>query len=322
MRNLHALGVTDIVAYDPSELARTNAVAVLPVKSVAALDELWGMAPDVAFVTSPTALHSEHALEGARRGIHLFVEKPLSHTWEGVEAVLAETQKNGLITMVGCNMRFHPGPAKVKEKLNQNGVGRVLSARIEVSSWLPGWRPHQDYRQAYSASQALGGGCILDCIHEIDLARWYLGEVSALMCMADHVSSLEMDVEDVAAIICRHESGAISEIHLDYVRRPASRSCEITGENGVVSWRLQDRKAQIWDGPSGNVEEYEQAAGWEANNMYLDEVRHFLECVRAGRETVCSVTEAAQVLRIALAAKVSALEGRLVRRCRKTGAFE
>src|ERR1700746_2344216 len=140
------------------------------------------------------------------KGLPVFVEKPLCHTPTLLQKISDSVERRRVVSLVGCNMRFHPGPAQVKELLDQNRIGRILFARLQAGSYLPAWRPAQDYRTNYAAKEETGGGCILDCIHEIDLTRWYLGEVREVVCMADHMSSLEIKTEDVAAIVCRHTS--------------------------------------------------------------------------------------------------------------------
>jgi predicted dehydrogenase len=108
-------------------------------------------APELVIVATPTALHAEHALAAARRGCHVFVEKPLAHSSAGVWELADEVARRDLISLVGCNMRFHPGPAAVKRLLDSGAIGRVLFARLHAGSYLPEWRPGQDYRESYSA---------------------------------------------------------------------------------------------------------------------------------------------------------------------------
>lgn len=209
-------------------------------------------------------------------------------------------------------MRFHPGPAQVKDLLDQHRIGRVLFARIQAGSYLPGWRRGQDYRANYAAREDTGGGCILDCIHEIDLTRWYLGEVRSVLCACGKLSSLEIETEDVAALLCRHESGALSEIHLDYVQRSYERDCQIVGEQGSIFWQFKTGEVRWFDTVDGEWTTLSQPPGWELNQMYVDEMEHFLECVRDQRPTMLSIPDAISVMQIALAAKRSAREGRLV----------
>ena len=82
----------------------------------------------------------------------------------------------------------------------------------------------------------LGDGAILDAIHEIDYIRWLLGEVAGTTCVAGKLSQLEIDTEDVAAILLRFETGAVEEIDLDYIQRAYRRTCQIIGEEGTLHW--------------------------------------------------------------------------------------
>jgi predicted dehydrogenase len=183
---------------------------------------------------------------------------------------------------------------------------------MHVGSYLPDWRPGSDYRENYAAHEETGGGCIFDCIHEIDLARWYLGEVQELLCMAAHTGSLEIETEDVAALLCRHVNGAISEIHLDYIGRTYERGCHIAGERGSLFWDFNGKQVRWFDADKREWTTFPQSDDWELNDMYVAEMRHFLACVESRRETELPISEAVAVMHIAFAAKGSAREGRLI----------
>ncbi|RQW80498.1 MAG: gfo/Idh/MocA family oxidoreductase, partial [Methanothrix sp.] len=277
------------------------------------LEEGLDWRPDFAVIASPTDLHAMQALQAARSGCHLFIEKPLSHTEAGLKELQEEISGRNLITLVGCNMRFHPGPAKVKELLEHNAIGKILFARVHTGSYLPQWRPGQDYLKSYSANASMGGGCILDCIHEIDLARWYLGEMEDVFCRAEHLSSMKMDVEDTAILVCKHFSGALSEVHLDYVQRTYERGCQIAGEDGSIFWDYRQGQVRWFDASSDQWKTYSQAGGWTVNQMYIDEMRHFLRCLEEGAPTMLPVDDAARLMNVVFAAKRSAATGRTVR---------
>jgi predicted dehydrogenase len=312
LRNLRVLGVGELGVVESDEVRRQRAADELGVAAFAQFSEGLNWCPDFVVVATPTDLHVPQAREAATRGFHLFIEKPLSHTPAGISELSDAVQVRGLVSMVGCNMRFHPGPRKVKELLEKGRLGKVLCARIHAGSYLPNWRPGADYRSNYAAREECGGGCILDCVHEIDLARWYLGDVADVYCAADHISSLEIATEDVAVLVCRHSSGALSEVHLDYVQRSYERGCQIAGEAGSIFWDFRDKRVRWYDAASDNWTTFEQPAGWQLNQMYLDEMGHFLDCVPAHRPTVQPVSEAAAVMQIVFAAKTSAREGRKV----------
>lgn len=307
--NLKTLGVNHLGLVEPQAKRREVLRQEIEFDGFDQLSQGLDWNPDFAIIASPTHLHAEQALEVSRRGYHIFVEKPLSHTSEKLKELAEEIECRDLVSLVACNMRFHPGPTKVKELLEREVIGKILFARVHTGSYLPEWRPGQDYRKSYSASAAMGGGCILDCIHEIDLARWYLGEMEQVFCVAEHLSSFEIDVEDVAILICKHSNGSLSEIHLDYIQRTYERGCQIVGEQGSIFWNYCDGVVRWFNTVNDRWITFKQPDDWQVNQMYLDELQHFVTCVQMGTPTVFPVPEAVEVMRIALAAKASALSG-------------
>jgi predicted dehydrogenase len=306
LRNLNKLGVADLGLVETDAARRTEIAGELSVKMFSGLENGLDWAPNFVVVATPTHLHAEQTLEIVGAGLPVFVEKPLSHTVAGLSEIVDLVQKKKLVSLVGCNMRFHPGPAMVKQLLGEGRIGKVLFARIQVGSYLPDWRPNADYRQNYAARVETGGGCILDCIHEIDLARWYLGEVQSVFCHAAHLSSLEIETEDVAILVCRHAHGALSEIHLDYVQRSYERGCQIVGELGSIFWDFNSKAVRWYDSASKEWTTYSQPETWDINQMYVDEMKHFIECVEHQQSTTLPIPEAARLMQVVFAAKASA----------------
>lgn len=306
LENLKALGVGDLALVESDYERRQSVAAEFGVASFGGLTEGLQWAPDFAVIATPTNLHIAQALEVVCGSCAVFIEKPLSHSPDGISELLGTVQDRGLVTMVGCNMRFHPGPRKVKELLDQGRLGKVLFARVHTGSYLPSWRPGTDYRTNYAAREETGGGCILDCIHEIDLTRWYLGDAVEVFCSAGHLSCLEIATEDVAVLVSQHASGALSEIHLDYVQRSYERGCQIVGELGSLFWDFREKRVRWYDAESDQWATFEEPADWQVNHMYIDEMRHFLDCVRERKETKLPVAEAALVMEWVFAAKNSA----------------
>ena len=83
IENLLALGANEIIAFDPQAVRREEVAASMGVVTVDSLSAAWGLGPQVCVIAAPSSLHVALALDAARHGCHLFIEKPLSHTWEG-----------------------------------------------------------------------------------------------------------------------------------------------------------------------------------------------------------------------------------------------
>ena len=302
IKNLMTLKAGEIIAFDVLEERRQAVRTEFGIETVNAIEEVWDRKPDVVLVTASTNMHVPLALQAAGHGCHLFIEKPLSHTLDGLERLSAEVERRRLVTMVGCNMRFHPGPATVKRLLEEGVIGQVIAARIQTGSFLPRWRPGQDYRQSYSASPEWGGA-ILDCIHEIDLALWYLGPAQMLTAAHVPARSIGLETEGLAEIILRHESGTLTNVHLNFVQRDYRRTCQVIGDEGTIYWDFGEHRVRVY-GPDGELEQtYPEPEGWEVDQMYLDELEHFSEAVRNGSGTVNPISDGLKVLKVALAAR-------------------
>lgn len=312
IRNLIALNAGDIIAHDISQ-ERLSAVAKeYNIRIYHIIDHALAQKPDVAFICTPTSLHIAPALSAAKSNCHLFIEKPLSHTMEGVDELIKIVAQKKLVTLVGCNMRFHPGIAMMKELLDKKSVGRVICARIQAGQFLPDWHPREDYRRGYSAKQDLGGGIILDGVHEIDYVTWFLGEVSQVFCLAGKLSSLEIETEDTAEILLRFSSGTIAEVHLDYVQRSYSRSCHIIGEAGTILWDFNEGRVELYTAENGKWQTFSQKPEYDINEMYIEETKHFLQCIEENDRPMQDINGARRVLEIVLAAKEAAKTGKAV----------
>jgi predicted dehydrogenase len=309
--NLRSLGVRQIGVYDRDQEKVLKAVNDYGVKPFSSLDDAYRAKTTVVVVCAPTHDHLPLALQAANEKCHLFIEKPLADTLSGTDLLVGQVRENKLVTLVGCNMRFHPALRKIKNLLTQNVVGRVVSVRIEVGQYLPDWHPSDDYKKSYSAHRAQGGGVILDAIHELDYARWFFGEISAVSCFSGKLSSLSIDTEDTAGILLRFTSGAIGEVHLDYVQRSYSRTLQVIGEEGTLRWEWGG-DVQLFTATSRRWSTFPIPVSWDVNTMYRDEMHHFLRCLDHDEKPEQDVAAAVEVLEVALAAKESSVGEKVV----------
>ena len=190
--------------------------------------------PDVAFICNPSSLHIPTAIEAARAGCHLFIEKPLSHSLDGIAELAAIAREKQRVVYVGYQMRFHPCLKRTKTLISTGAIGRVIAARVEVGEYLPLWHTYEDYRQSYAARRDLGGGTLLSQIHEMDYLYWFFGLPRRIFALGGHLSQLEVDVEDLTSTLMDFQVGGRSlPVHLqqDFVQRPPSRTIQITGDS-------------------------------------------------------------------------------------------
>jgi len=313
LKNLKAITNGEIIAYRTREKKVKKLEHDPHVKIYSDLTEALNQKPDAVLITNPTSLHIQSALAAANQGCHLFIEKPISNTLDGIDELIDIVRKKNLVVLLGCNLRFHPCLQFIKKLLNEKRIGKVVSARIQMGQYLPDWHPWEDYRTMYSAHKSLGGGIILDAIHELDYISWLLGDVTQVFCFSDKLSSLEIDTEDVAEILLRLKSGVIAEVHLDYVQRYPSRSCEIIGDEGSIVLNFNDGTVKVFTAEKKEWEVFEQPHDYDMNQMYIDEMVHFINCIEGKEEPLINITDGLNVLKIVLTAKESAKSGKMIK---------
>jgi predicted dehydrogenase len=260
--------------------------------------------PRAALICNPTSLHLESALAAARAGCHLFIEKPISHSLDGIEELRAEVTHQTLRVAVGFQYRFHPTLQQVKAWLIENAIGEVATVRAHWGEYLPNWHPDEDYQDGYSARRDLGGGVVLTLCHPFDYLRWLIGEIEVVLGATGCCSGLELDVEDVAHAVLRFSSGAIGHVSLDYLEQPRTHRVEIIGRRGRIRWRERDGRAELRD-REGVGQSVLPPHRFSRNDMFLDEVSHFIDCVAARAEPACGLDDGVRALEVALAVKRS-----------------
>lgn len=265
-------------------------------------------------ICTPTSLHVPIAIEAAKRSMHLLIEKPLSHNLKKLRELAAIVRKKRLTVLVACNARFLPSLLHVKDLIKKGKIGKVLSVKIECGFYLPYWHAESDYRKGYSAQRRLGGGVIFDDIHEIDSLCWLFGKVKEVFCFADKISRLKVDTEDIAEIFLRFKRGAVAQIHLDYLQRTYRRYYEFIGEKGVIIWDFISQSVRLYSAKSKRWEEkiFYRELNTKNEAMFINELRHFINCIKGRQKSINDISSAAESLKIALACHESARKKEVV----------
>ncbi|KUK46145.1 MAG: putative oxidoreductase [Anaerolinea thermophila] len=312
LRNLVALGQDDIVLYRTHHSTLPDEeLGPFPVET-----DLAGALkdhPDAVIISNPTALHLSLALPAARMGCHLLMEKPVAEKMDqGVVDLMATVDSMAVKTLVGFQFRFHPVLAEIKDVLATNQMGRPLSFRVHWGEHLPGWHPWEDYRLSYAARKDLGGGVVNTLSHPLDYVRWLFGEVISVTAVTKKVSDLEIDVEDVAEILLEFEDRLVGSIHLDYFQRPPSHWIEINCQKGQIRWENESGAGRMFRIDSDFPQIIHPPQGFERNDLFLDEMRHFLLLLSGKAESRCSLADGVAALKLTEAVHRSSVEEKKV----------
>ena len=261
--------------------------------------------PDIGIIANETSLHIPTAIKLAKEGLDLFLEKPLSNSLKDVEKLHAIVKKKKLITQMGCNLRFHPCIKKIKSLIEQQKIGKIISAQVQNCSYLPDYHPWEDYRKGYAARKDLGGGIILTQIHEIDYMYWFFQDVENVISMSGKLSDLDIKVEDYVSSLLKFRNKIIGELHMDYFQRPDFRSCKIRGTKGEIYWDSDNNRVNIYNMNKKIWKTELEVKNYQRNFSYVEQLKHFIKCVKQRKETINDIEQGITTLKIVLAIKKS-----------------
>lgn len=276
---------------------------------VSDVSEALRFKPQAAAICSPASHHLPVALELARAGVHLLIEKPLAERTAGVDELIEVCRQRDVTLMVGYNLRLLASLQKFRELLHAGQVGRWLSVRAEVGQFLPSWRPDSDYRKTVSAQAALGGGALLELSHEIDYLRWLFGEVDWVSATLRKQSALELDVEDTAHLLLGfaghgEQPGMVATLSMDFIRHDTVRTCTVIGERGTLRWNAIEGVVEMFAAGAGQWDcLFRQAP--QRDESYRAEWGHFVRSIADRTPPPITGEDGLAVLRIIEAARRS-----------------
>jgi len=264
------------------------------------LDKCLLEKPDVGFITNETVHHIPIAIKLAKVGLDLFIEKPLSNKISNVKTFSKIVKTKKLITLVGCNLRFHRCINEIKNLIDQKVIGDIISVKVECGTYLPDWHPNENYSKSYASRDDLGGGVVLTCIHELDYLFWFFGETQEVFSITGKYSNLKITASDLSAIILKFKNNIIAEVHLDYFQKPEARSCKLIGTKGTITWDSLSNEVNIYDFKKSKWKSKLKIKKYDKNEMYVKELEHFIQCVNKKKKTINDISQGEYVLKVAL----------------------
>lgn len=272
LRNLLALGYHNLVVYRQRNLP-FRTLDPGQVRVVTDFAEALALRPKAAFITSPTAQHLPQALACAEAGMHLLVEKPLSHTTEGLDQFKAVVARRSVYVQVGYMMRFHPLVQELKAVIDEGRYGRLLSFTTRWGEYLPNWHPWEDYRTSYAARKELGGGAALTLSHDLDLVLWLVpSPLRDSYTLPNHAPALEVDVEAGMDFLLGFDDGTTGHVHLNFFEQPPTRYLHFAFERGTARF---DYYANTLKFGTPDGETVRSREGFDRNRMFVDQAVHF-----------------------------------------------
>lgn len=268
---------------------------------------------DVLVITLPPYGHTDEVEQAARRGIHIFIEKPIALTSETAWDMVRAVESAGVQSQVGLMLRFGAAVDALKRKIASGEAGPVglMSARYFCNSLhSPWWR----------IRAKSGGQLVEQVIHMIDLMRYLMGDAELVFSLQDnvfHQDVADYTVEDVSGTVMKFPGGGIGVIYATNGAIPGKwiNDYRVVARN--LTAEFQDANQATFTYTQGGEPRSETVSSEQ--DMYRLQMIDLHEAIRTGGQTRTPMREGALTLDLALAATESAQSGSVVQLARPKG---
>lgn len=257
-----------------------NIEKIYKIKNFKSFADINGI--DIAFICTPSKFHVSEAIKLLKKDIHIFIEKPLGSSLNGVNKLKSMILKKPKIkTMMGFQLKFNPLILKLKKLIESNYIGKIYNLIIHHGERLDYFHPYEDYTISYAAKKNLGGGVILTQIHEIDYLMFLFKsyKIKILHSLPARMSNLKIDVEDnvVANLKLQNKKKKIiCSLHLNYYENPKKREIKLIGEKGKIDCDLNKNEINIYKENSFKKIKFKI----DKNEIFKKQIKYFLSCVK------------------------------------------
>lgn len=260
------------------------------------IDTLISEKVEMVIVASPAPYHASHAFSLISAGIPTLIEKPVVTDTADLETLIQARQQHQTPVAVGYCLRYLPSAQRMSRLLQDEKIGTLYNATVEIGQYLPDWRPDKDFRKSVSANAELGGGALFELSHELDYSRWLLGELEVKAAILRSTDTLQLNVEDCVDLLAVSEKGVVTSIHLDFLQRAAYRRCRFIGSVGSLEWDLIENSI-TFIGQHGCQILY-QEPGWDKNQMYLEMICDFENMVKGKKNKCITLVDAGNTIKL------------------------
>lgn len=249
-------------------------------------------AVDAVHVLTPVDQHVSNAIDSLSAGKHVLLEKPVAETLEDIALLKTVAQRNNLTCMPAHNYIYVPSIRRAKRLLQEGRLGEVASL----------WILYNIFHSEQVA--AIYGGVLREvCNHHAYSVLYLLGRPRRVMAVTSRVHYKQLTCEDQAMIVCEMENGSIANLWCSFAANdptndPWSVLYKILGTNGGISYSWNEAQFRDEGGPAWGMPCYEEG--------FVGEIDHFINhCVLAGKQPLSTLDDAADALKILMAAERS-----------------
>lgn len=282
IRNLWRLGYRDLIVYRQRNLPFRD-IGEATVNILTAWSDACGQKPFAAIICTPTAQHLQQVVDCLNAGMHVLVEKPLSHTMFDEQSLMDLLEEKNRVLQLGYMLHYHPLLKEVKQYIAERKFGNIINIQTYWGEYLPDWHPWEDYRQSYAANKEAGGGAALTLSHDVDIVNWLMDALPVRYnAMPNFASPLEVNTDSAFDALLGYANGVTAHVHVNFCQRIAQRWYKVLFDEAVADIDYYNASLKI---STGNHIEEKRLDSFDRNEMFIAELQDFFSRIEAGNYT-------------------------------------
>lgn len=276
--------------------------------------------PDLVAIATESGKHAQIALDCIEAGCNVIIEKPIALSLEDADQIIETAREKGVKVCACHQNRFNKSIQKIREAVEKKRFGKLLYGTAHIR-WA---RDHEYYDRAkWRGTWEQDGGALMNqCIHDIDLLRWMMGdEIEEVVGMTDRLKHNYIEAEDLGIALIRFKNGSygIIEGTTNIYPKNLEETLYIFGEKGTVKaggeavniieeWRFSDYLDDPEDVKKECHELPPNVYGFGHSKLYAD----VIDAIQNDRQPYVDGEAGRRALELVLAIYKSAAEGKNV----------
>ncbi len=261
---------------------------------------------DGAFICTPNNMHVSMALDCLNSGACVLIEKPAATSSDEAEKLLPYDNGPKKRIMIGYMNRFNEQLQEVKHMVDHGELGNIAYFNASVYTYATLLYAKTNYREEQNWS------LIIDYTHEIDFARYLIGEADEVFAMADALGNQKhMARPNICEIMLRFKNRAIGTIHMDYIRDPEKRALEVIGDKGSIELYLSDGILRIYNNGIKGFREIRNP--FIRDQLFIKQIDNFINMIFGEEEPKVNLADGIAAIKIAESAIMSCKENKPIK---------
>ncbi len=163
--------------------------------------------PELVAIATESGKHAQIALDCISAGCNVIIEKPIALSIADADAIIKLGKEKGVVVCANHQNRFNKSVQYIRKALESGRFGKLSHGAAHVR-----WNRGKSYydQAPWRGTWAQDGGCLMNqCIHNIDLLRWMMGdEIDEVMAYTDQLEHPYLEAEDLGIAIVKFKNGA------------------------------------------------------------------------------------------------------------------